>query len=195
MSAALMGGPVGIGLAAASFLPGLLGGKKKPPSIGSVNRKYMGQSPEGTLSAADSAFGESTRLRANQSVGAYAGRSRQAAARRMAARGIVGPAAEQAQADVNQATTEGIVGNARNASDLLYSLRNRNQDFERSKLMKAWGLEAGDAMQQQQLQQAQQSEFWNSQMQFLPQLLSLGQKSGGLSQVGAAGVVGSGRGG
>jgi hypothetical protein len=185
--------PVSIGLGAASLATGLFG-KKKGPNVAEINRKFMGMSPEGTLSVADSAFGESTRLRANQSVGAYAGRARQAAARRMAARGVVGPAAEQAQADVNQATTEGVVGNARNASDLLYSLRNRNQDFERQKLMKAWGLEAGDAMQQQQLQQAQQSEFWNSQLQFLPQLLALGGK-GGKSQVGAAGVVGSGRGG
>jgi hypothetical protein len=176
MSAALMGGPVGIGLAAASFLPGLLG-KKKKVNLGAINSKYMGMNPEGTLSPADLAFNESTRLRANQSVGAYAGRARQGAARRMAARGIVGPAAEQAQADVNQQTTEGIVGNSRNAADLLYSTRNRNQDFERQKLMKAWGLEAGDAMQRQQLQNATQSEFWNSQMQFLPQLLALGQKA------------------
>ena len=173
-----MGGPVGIGLAAASFLPGIIGGLfgKKKPSIGSINSKYQGMRPEGYVSAQDRAFNESTRLRANQSVGAYAGRARQGAARRMAARGIVGPAAEQAQGDINQATTEGIVGNSRNAADLLYSTFNRNQDFERTKLMKAWGLEAGDAMQQQQLQQATQSEFWNSQMQFLPQLLALGQK-------------------
>jgi hypothetical protein len=174
---AAAGGPVGIGLAAASMLPGIIGmfGKKKP-NMGNINAKYQGMRPGGYVSAEDRAFNESTRLRANQSVGAYAGRARQGAARRMAARGIVGPAAEQAQADVNQQATEGIVGNSRNAADLLYSTFNRNQDFERTKLMKAWGLEAGDAMQQQQLQQAQQSEFWNSQMQFLPQLLQMGQK-------------------
>jgi hypothetical protein len=186
--------PVSIGLGVASAVPGIVGmfnKKKKTPSIGSINTKYMGMNPAGTLSAEDTAFGESTRLRANQSVGAYAGRARQGAARRMAARGIVGPAAEQAQSDVAQAESEGIVGNARNANDLLYSLRNRNQDFERSRLMKAWGLEVGDAMQQQQQQQAQQSEFWNSQLEFLPKLLSLGGKGG--SQVGAG--VGSGRGG
>jgi hypothetical protein len=173
---ALLGGPVGMGLAAASFLPAILG-KRKKINMGALNKKFMGMRPEGYVSAEDRAFNESTRLRANQSVGAYAGRARQAGARRMAARGIVGPAAEQAQADVNQQQTEGVVGNARNAADLLYSTFNRNQDFERTKLIKAWGLEAGDAMQQQQLQQATQSEFWNSQMQFLPQLLALGQKA------------------
>jgi hypothetical protein len=149
-------------------------GKKKPPSMAGVNSKYMGMSPAGTLSPADLAFGESTRMRANHSVGAYAGRARQAAARRMSARGIVGPAAEQAQADVGQQENMGIVSNARNSADLLYSIRNRNQDFERSKMMKAWGLEANDALLQQELDRQQQAEFWNSQMQFLPQLLQLG---------------------
>jgi hypothetical protein len=96
---------------------------------------------------------------------------------RMASAEAGGAGAEQAVSDVNQQQNEGVVGNARNAADLLYSLRNRNQDFERAKLFKAWGLDAADAMQQQQLQQSQQSEFWNSQMQFLPQLLSLGSKA------------------
>jgi hypothetical protein len=178
-----MGGPVGWGLAAASFLPGLFGRKKKGPSVGDINAKYMGMNPEGTLSPADAAFGESTRLRANQSVGAAASRARQTAARTMAARGIVGPAAQQAVNDVNQQQTEGLVGNARNANDLLYSLRNRNQDFERAKMMKAWGLDAGNAMQNEQLDRAQQSEFWNSQLQFLPHLLNLGQPTAAAGKV------------
>jgi hypothetical protein len=169
-----MGPLLTAGLALAPPLINAIAGKKKGPDVGAINRRFMGQRPGGYLGKEDVAFGEAQRKRGTESVGAMAGRARQLAARRLAGRGIAGPALEQSVADVNQEQMLGTVGVNRNVGDILYSMFNRNQDFEREKLFKAWGLEAGGALQNEQLNRMGQSEFWNSQMEFLPKLLEMG---------------------
>ena len=170
MSAALI-------LGGASLAAGLFN-KPKGPNLGAINSKYMGMSPAGYLSPEDLAFGGLQQSRGNEAVGAAAGQYRQRAFRNLAARGISGPADAQVAADAGQSEALGRVGVARNVSDLLNSRFNRNQDFEREKMFKAWGLDAGQAVQNEALNRAGQSEFWNSQMEFLPRLLEMNNKQG-----------------
>lgn len=159
----------------AAVLPHLFGRPKKPKiDLASVNAKYMGMRPGGYLTSEDQSFVDRQLARTMETVGVQGRNMRQLAARRMAQRGITGPASEQAFADINQNEQLAGVGAQRNAGDLAYGIYGNNRDFERSKMMKGWGIEAGDAMQQRSDYQAAQSEFWNSQLQFLPQLLQLG---------------------
>ncbi len=161
------------GKLALGALPMLFKGKK--PDHGRVIREFLGARPEGYLSGEDVAFGERERSRGSESIGQGLAEARAMAARRAAARGIVGPAAEQSISDIEQGGAVARTGLSRNISDLLARIREGNKGWERQKLTTAFGAQIGE----QNRLASQQSTFWNSQLQNLPLLFGAGSRQGG----------------
>lgn len=164
-------------LSAASLATGLLP-KKKGESAGSVNRRWMGFRPNYQLTDEDEAFGERRLGRTNEIISRAAQQGSENVARRYRARGLGGPAEDQALADIGQGAQVQRREAGADVSDLLDRIRQKGLDFERTKGLTAWNAELNQAFRDQGSADAQQAMWWNSQLELLPMLLNAGKPPG-----------------
>ena len=168
--------PITVGLAVGSLALGgakaARGGRKS--KIGAINQRYRGEKVTGYLTDADYAQSERLRRRAGEYAGAYGAQAETGVRRRAAARGIEsGPALERDIGRVRQEEGAIVEGAAQEAESRLYNRFGERERFEQDRLMRAWGLEAGEEQREQMRAFAQESQFWNSFNDFIPYIFEL----------------------
>lgn len=148
-------------------------GRGSRPNVGPAVRRFLSSRPSYNLSPEELALSERRRGRANELIGQGIQQARENVGRRFRARGLGGPAEEQALADVEQQGTVGRVNASRDVADLEEQMRQKGLDFERNKLVTAFGAEIGDLGLRQRNYDAGQAAFWNSQAELLPALFNV----------------------
>ena len=155
-------------------------GSKRPNISGAINR-FSNAAPN----ASDLAFGERSLGRTNELVGQSLSEARAGIARRFRARGLGGPAEDQALGNVEQAGALARVNAGRDNADLI----DRRVQGRAGQIFNA---EVGQARADQASHDAQQSGYWNSMLGLLPHLLLAGNGAGAGAGAGAGGDWSSG---
>ena len=160
-------------VAAAPFAAQLFGKKQHVPNINAINQRYMGMRPEGYISPEDQRFSDQLLNKGNQLAGAQASEATRGLERRATPFGYSPGARERAIGLINQQKV-GQLENAKFGADsALYGAFNSNKNFERQKMMTGWGAELGNARDVQSRRDLQNSTFWNSAMEYIPNALKL----------------------
>ena len=161
-------------LAAGSALASYVFRPKAPKfDVRGIINRFLSSDPTATLDPNDLAVGERARSRGAEAIGQGVSVARGSAARRLASRGIDGPASEQAFADIEQGGAVARAGVNRDVADLLENIRQRKLDFSRQKAFTAFGAEMGNIGQERALYGQQSSAFWNSALPLVGQLAGL----------------------
>ena len=151
---------LGAALGVASFLTRPRG---KRPNIGGAIRRYENAGPN----ASDIAFGERQLGRTNELIGQGQQEATAGVARRFRARGLGGPAEDQAIGEVAQAGAQARVNAGRDVTD---ALDRRVQ----SRAANVFNAEVGQARTDAQGYDAQHAAYWNSIGEMLPALMGAG---------------------
>jgi hypothetical protein len=154
---------LGAALAVGSYLTRPKG---KRPNISGAITRFQNAGPN----AGDYAFGERQLGRTNELIGQSLSEARAGTLRRFRARGLGGPAEDQALANTEQAGALARVGAGRDTADLI----DRRAQGRASQIFNA---EIGQARADQASHDAQQSGYWNSMIGLLPGLLGAGNPS------------------
>lgn len=164
---------LGAALGVASYLTRPKG--KRPNIQGAIGR-YEGAQPN----AGDIAFGERRLARTNELIGQGLNESTAGVARRFRARGLGGPAEDQALGNIAQAGAQARVNAGRDVADLI------DQRSQR-RAANVFNAEVGQTARDQQNYDLQRSGYWNSMLELLPGLAGAGGRG---AASGSAGFIG-----
>lgn len=146
--------------------------KKKKVKVNKINEKYMGMRPGGELSFQDIEQAGRIRAGGTRSAARSAQLARTSMRRQVIARGLGGASAAALDEGAGMIEAAGRERAFEDAAGYESARRIDNQNFERQKIMTAWGAELGDAARTAAREDARQSEFWNSVLEAGPLLES-----------------------
>lgn len=133
-----------------------------------INDRFLGMRPGGYLSPEDIAQINQQRARGTASARRSGELGRESAYRQAAARHLSGASAAALLTDAGQAEARGRESAVLGANDLASSLFGQNRDFEREKIMKAWGGELSAAAGDAANSAAEEAGTWNSILGAIP---------------------------
>jgi len=173
----------GVAKDALGLLPGLVGlfgGRGKPINYRAIIDHYRSLMPTGYLTPEDTAFADTQFQRGAEVVGRKTMSARSAAAGRLAARGLSGsPAAERVLENINQQESRDLTGIERNRQAMLYGIRSKREGYQQQMNLQGLMGELSGARYNAQREDLQRSGFFNSMLEFAPEVFDY---FGGLGQ-------------
>ncbi len=145
---------------------GWLGGrnKKRGPDTQGIIDRYRSSRPEAYVTEADRQQAERARTTMAGAAQNAAQQQRALNARSIRNRRLSGAAAAALGENANQMAAQGMESAARNSAGMLYQAGQSNLGYARRQNDTVFGAEMGQAARQQALDQARESEMWNSIM-------------------------------
>ena len=167
------------GAQAATSIYGALRGRKRGPSVQSIDDRFRNERVSGYLTPEDRAMVERTRLAGVQGAERSADLTRQSVYRQVAGRHLSGASAAAMGLRADEQAAEGRDQANLAAANEEYGLYKGNEGYEREKQATAWGNEVGDAVRGNARADLQDSTFWNSALESIPAIRSLWSGLGG----------------
>lgn len=175
-------------LMAAPALMGIFGGrsKKKAVDFRGIIDRYRALQPTGYLTDDDTKFTDTQFQRGAEMVGRRSGAARQRAAGRLAARGLSrSPAAERVFEEIDQGESADLTDIERNRTATLFGIRRGREGYQQQMNLQGMIGELSGARFNAEQANLQRSGFFNSLLEFAPEVFDYFSGLGGGGGAGA----------